>query len=130
MANLNRPIGELIPSNPQMMTASESDSMVEIAKRMEGNGSREHLSQIPLKDNTGKIRFVVTGNGLARWGLRGRPNDKASEFGETAHLFADNEPLEMITDIVANYGYVLVTDEDDDVIGILSYTEVIKELTQ
>ena len=49
MANLNRPIGELIPGNPQMMTASESDSMVEIAKRMEGNGSREHLSQIPLK---------------------------------------------------------------------------------
>ena len=130
MANLNRPIGELISGNPQMMTASESDSMDEIAKRMEGNGSREHLSQIPLRDNTGKIRFVVTGNGLARWGLRGRPNDKASEFGETAHLFPDNEPLEKITDTVANYGYVLVTDEDDDVIGILSYTEVINELTQ
>lgn len=130
MANLNRPIGELIPDKQTMVTANESDSMAEIAKRMEGGGSSEHLSQIPLKDNTGKIRHVVTGYGLASWGMRGRPEEKTSEFSEAAHRFSDNEPLKKITDTVANYGYVLVTNEDDDVIGLLSYTEVIEELTQ
>ena len=129
MVNLNRAIGELIPDK-EIVTASESHSMTEIAKRMEGDGSREHLSQIPLKDNTGKIRHVVTGNGLARWGMRGRPEEKASEFSEAAHQFPKNTSLEEITDTVANYGYVLVTNEDDDVIGILSYTEVIEELAQ
>lgn len=113
-----------------MLTANESDSMSEIAKRMEHEESREHLSQIPLRDNTGKIRYVVTGNGLARWGQRGRPNDEASEFSEIAHRFSANEPLKNITDTVANFGYVLVANEDDDVVGILSYTEVIRELTR
>ena len=130
MAALKKPIGEILPKNRTMVTANESDSMAEIAKRMEHEESREHLSQIPLRDNTGKIRYVVTGNGLARWGQRGHPNDQASEFSELAHRFSANEPLEKVTDTVANFGYVLVVDEDDDVVGLLSYTEVIGELTR
>ena len=130
MANLKRPIGDIVPENQAMTTANESDSMAEIAKRMEYDESLEYLSQIPLRDDTGKIRYVVTGNGLARWGGRGRPNDQASEFSELAHRFVANEPLEKITDTLANFGYVLVTNEDDDVVGILSYTEVIRELTR
>ena len=130
MANLKKPIGEIIPKNQTMVTASESDSMAVIANRMEYDESLEYLSQIPLRDNTGKIRYVVTGKGLASWGHRGRLDDQASKFSEMAHRFSANEPLEEITDTVANYGYVLVTNEDDDVIGILSYTEVIRELIQ
>ena len=130
MVNLKRPIREMIPDNQAMVTADESDCMAKVAKRMEGNESREHLSQIPLRDNTGKIRYVVTGYGLARWALSGHPSDKASEFSETAHQFPADTPLEDITDTVTNFGYVLVTEEDDRVVGILSYTEVIKELAQ
>ena len=130
MVNLKKPIREMIPDNPDIVSANESDCMAKVAKRMEANESRGHLSQIPLRDNTGKIRYVVTGNGLARWALSGHPNAMASEFSETAHQFPDDTPLENITDTVANYGYVLVTEEDDRVVGILSYTEVIKELAQ
>lgn len=130
MANLKRPIGEIVPENQTMTTANESDSMAEIANRMEYDESLEYLSQIPLRDTAGKIRSVITGKGLARWGGRGRPNDQASDFSETGHRFLVNEPLEKITDTVANFGYVLVTNEDDDVVGILSYTEVIRELTR
>ena len=130
MVNLKKPIREMIPDNQAIVSADESAIMAIVAKRMEGNESREHLSQIPLLDNTGKIRYVVTGNGLARWALSGHPNAKASEFSETAHQFPDDTPLEDITKIVANYGYVLVTEEDKRVVGILSYTEVIKELAQ
>ena len=130
MVDLRKPIREMIPDNQAMSSADESNCMAIVARRMEGNESREHLSQIPLRDNTGKIRYVVTGNGLARWALSGHPNAKASEFSETAHEFPGHTPLEDITEIVANYGYVLVTEEDDGVVGILSYTEVIKELAQ
>ena len=49
----------------------------------------------------------------------------------TAHSAAVTSSLRWIrAKIVANYGYVLVTEEDDRVVGILSYTEVIKELAQ
>ena len=130
MVNLKKPIREMIPDNQAMSSADESNCMAIVARRMEGNESREHLSQILLRDNTGKIRYVVTGNGLARRALVGYPNAEASEFSETAHQFPDDTPLEDITKIVANYGYVLVTEEDDGVVGILSYTEVIKELAQ
>lgn len=131
MVNLKKPIRDMLPGNQTMVSAKESDTMAEVAKLMEGNESREHLSQIPLRDDTGKIRHVVTGNGLASWGMRGRPDEKASEFSEAAHKFPDDTLLEKITDTVANFGYVLVvTDEDDTVVGILSYTDVIRELTQ
>ena len=130
MANTKKPIGEMIPENPTMVSADESDSMAKVAKLMEGNESRGHLSQIPLKSNTGEIRYVVTGDGLARWGQRGRPDETASEFSEIAHQFPDDTPLENITDTVANFGYVLVTNEDGRVVGVLSYTEVIREITQ
>ena len=130
MVNLKKPIREMIPDTQAMVPADESDCMETVAKRMEANESRGHLSQIPLRDNTGKIRYVVTGNGLARWAQSGRPNAKASEFSEDAHRFSHDKLLEDITDTVANYGYVLVTEEDDRVVGILSYTEVIKELAQ
>ena len=130
MVNPKKPIGEMIPDNQTMVSADESDSMAKVAKLMEGNESREHLSQIPLRDNTGKIRYVVTGYGLARWGLSGRTDARASEFSETAHQFPDDTPFENITDTVAKFGYALVTKEDDRVVGLLSYTEVIRELTQ
>ena len=134
MVNLKKPIGDMLPTNGRMVSANEFDTMAEVAKLMEGNESLEHLSQIPLRDNTGKIRHIVTGNGLARWGIRGRLDEKASEFSEAAHKFPDDTLLEKITDVVAIFGYVLVvTNEDDDddrVVGILSYTEVIRELTR
>ena len=130
MVNLKKPIREMIPDNQAIVAADESECMAKVAKLMEGNEGWEHLSQIPLRDNTGKIRYVVTGNGLARWAPSGPPNAKASEFSETAHQFPDNTPLEDIIKIVANYGYVLVTDEDDRVVGILSYTDVMKLLAQ
>ena len=130
MINLKKPIREMIPDNRAMVSADESDCMEKVAKRMEANESRGHLSQIPLKDNTGRIRYVVTGDGLARWALSGRPTANASEFSEGAHRFSHDTLLENITKIVANYGYVLVTEEDDRIVGILSYTEVIKELAQ
>ena len=66
MVNLKKPIREMMPDDQHMVSAYESDSMAKVARRMEGNESREHLSQIPLRDHTGKIRHVVTGNGLAR----------------------------------------------------------------
>ena len=88
-------------------------------------------TQIPLRDNTGKIRHVVTGNGLVRWGMRERPESTASEFAELAHMVSADELLENITDTVANFGYVLVVNEEyDTVVGILSYTDVIRELAQ
>ena len=130
MAIPKKPIGEMLTDNQSMVSADESDSMAKVAELMERNESREHLSQIPLRDNTGKIRYVVTGNGLARWGMRGYRDDKASDFSETAHQFPYDAPLKDVTDTVANFGYVLVTNEDDDMVGILSYTEVIRELTQ
>ena len=130
MANLKKPIREMIPESQNMVSANESDSMAIVAKRMESSESREFLSQIPLRGNTGEVRYVVTGHGLARWALSGHPDGKASEFSEIAHRFPADTPLENVTDIVANFGYVLVENEDDWVVGILSYTEVIRELTQ
>ena len=44
MANTKKPIGEMIPENPTMVSADESDSMAKVAKLMEGNESRGHLS--------------------------------------------------------------------------------------
>ncbi len=130
MADLNKPIKEMIPERQTMVSADESDRMSEVAKRMEANENRGHLSQIPLRDETGKVRHVVTGNGLAQWGMNGHPDAKASDFSETAHQFSGDTRLADITDTVADFGYVLVTDEDDRVVGILSYTEVIRTLTQ
>ena len=130
MANLKKPIGEILSDNQPMVSAEESDKMSKVAELMESSESREHLSQIPLKDDTGKIRYVVTGYGLAQWARTGHHEDKTYKFSESSHQFPYDTPLVDIIDIVANFGYVLVTDEDDWVVGILSYTEVIKELTQ
>ena len=131
MANLKKPIGEMIPESQIMVLANESDSMDKVAKLMESSESGELLSQIPLRGNTDEITYVVTGKGLARWALSGHPDDKAFKFSETAHQCPSATPLENVTDTVATFGYVLVrTNEDDGVVGILSYTEVIRELTQ
>ena len=131
VANLKKPIGEMIPEGQSMVSANESDSMAKVAKLMESSESGELLSQIPLRGNTDDIRYVVTGKGLARWALSGHPDEKAYGFSDMAHKFPAATPLENVTDIVANFGYVLVTNEDDKVVvGILSYTEVIRELAQ
>ena len=130
MANLKKPIGEMIPESQSMVSANESDSMDKVAKLMESSESGELLSQIPLRDNTDEIRHVVTGKGLARWALSGHPDEKASGFSDMAHQFPAATPLKNVTDTVATFGYVLVTNEDDRVVGILSYTEVIRELAQ
>ena len=131
MTNLKKPIGEILPGNQTLVSANESDKMSKVTKLMEGDGlSRDHLSQIPIKDDTGKIRYVVTGYGLARWALEGAPDKIASDYGEMPHPFTDETPLEDIIEIVADFGYVVVMDEDEYAIGILSYTDVIRELAQ
>ena len=130
MADLRKPIGEMIPGDQYMEKAPESHSMTEVAKLMARSDTSEHLSQLPLVDSTSRVTRVVTTNDLARWVARGCPDGKASEFSECAKPFRYDTPLEDITDIVANFGYVLIKDEDDWVFGILSYTEVIRELTQ
>ena len=130
MANLKKPIGAMIPGDQHMEWAFESYSMTEVASLMSRNDTSEHLSQLPLRDSTSRVTRVVTTNDLARWVAKGCPDRKASEFSERAQRFPYETPLEVITDVVANFGYVLVKDEDDWVLGILTYTEVIRELTQ
>lgn len=138
MVNPKKPIKDLLRGKPHIVSANESDTMAEVAKLMEANESRDHLSQIPLRDSTGKIRHVVTTNGLARWAMTGRPDEKAADFSELAHKFPKDTPLEEVIDTVANFGYVLLIKKDDEaqsdddarVVAILSYTDVIKELTQ
>ena len=130
MANLKKPIGEMVPGDQNMEWALESHSMTEVAALMEGNDTSEHLSQLPLRDSTGRATRVVTTNDLVRWVGKGCPDAKASEFSECAKHFRDDTPLEDITDIVANFGYLLVENEVGWVFGILSYSEVIRELTQ
>ena len=130
MVCLEKHIGQLIPVGQEMVTASESDSMVKIAKRMNSNASAQHLSQIPLKNSMGKILHVVTGNGLARWGMNGSPNQTANEYSELAHRFCEGTTLGDIIETVRHFGYVLVTDADDYPLGIVSYTDVIAELMQ
>ena len=130
MANLKKPIGEMIPGDQNMEWAFESYSMTEVAALMARNDTSEHLSQLPLRDSTSRVTRVVTTNDLARWVAKGCPDSKASEFSECAKRFRDDTPLEDITGIVANFGYVLIENQDDWVVGILSYTEVIRKLTQ
>ena len=132
MANLKKPIGELIPVGQQLLTASVSDSMAYVASRMLNKRSERHLSQIPLKTETGKVWYVITGNDLARWAVDGRQDVVAGEYGADPHWAKKEALLEEIIDTVANFGYVLVIDEeeDDHLLGILSYTDVIRELTQ
>ena len=67
MDYLKKPIGQLPPSWQELKTAVGSDSMVKVATLMENSLTPLHFSQIPLKDSTGNIRRIVTGNGLARW---------------------------------------------------------------
>ena len=138
MVNLKKPIKDMLRGKTCIISADESDTMAEVAKRMEANESRDHLSQIPLRDSTGKIRHVVTTNGLARWAMTGRHDEKAGDFSELAHKFPEDTPLEEVVETVANFGYVLLTKKDDEaqcdddgkVDAILSYTDVIKGLIQ
>lgn len=130
MANLKKPIGEMIPGDQNMEIASESHSMTEVAALMARTDTSEHLSQLPLVDSTSRVIGVVTTNDLALWVAEGCPDVKASDFSKCAEPFPYCTPLGDITDIVANVGYVLVKNENDWVDSILSYTEVIKELTQ
>ena len=130
MTNLKRPIGEMVPGDQNMEWAFESYSMTDVAALMARSDTSEHLSQLPLRDSTSRVTRVVTTNDLARWVAKGCPDGKASEFSECAKRFRDDTPLEDITDTVANFGYVVVENEDGWAVGILSYTDVIKELAQ
>lgn len=128
MDYLKKPIGQL--SNWQeVKTAAESDSMVEVATLMENSLSHLHLSQIPLEDSTGNIRHIVTGNGLARWGKSGLPDATACEYSEEALRFPKETPLGEIMKEVEDFGYVLVTDEEGRVFRIVTYSDVMAELT-
>lgn len=136
MVNLKKPIKDMLKQTPHIVSANESDTMAEVAKLMEANESRDHLSQVPLRDSTGEIRHVVTTNGLARWAMTGRPDEKAADFSELAHKFLEDTPLEDVIDTVADFGYVLLTKKDDEdqcddyarVVSILSFTDVLKRL--
>ena len=130
MSNLKKPIGEMIPGDQNMEWAFESSTMTEVAALMARSDTSEHLSQLPLRDSTSRVTRVVTTNDLARWVAKGCPDGKAAEFSECAKRFRDDTPLEDISDTVADFGYVLVENEDNWVVGILSYTEVIRRLTQ
>ena len=130
MTNLKKPIGTMVPGDQNMEWAFESYSMTQVAALMAKDNTSEHLSQLPLRDNTSRVTRVVSTNDLARWVAKGCPDGKASDFSECAKRFSYDTPLEEIADIVANSGYVLIENEDDWVVGILSYTEVIKELIQ
>ena len=129
MDYLKKPIGQLPPSWQELKTAAESDSMVEVATLMENSFTPLHFSQIPLKDSTGNIRRIVTGNGLARWGKNGRPDATAREYSEEALQFPRETPLGNIMNKVEDFGYVLVTDEEGCVLCIVTYSDVIAELT-
>ena len=130
MADLKKPIGAMIPGDQHMEWAFESYSMTDVAALMAKSDTSTHLSQLPLRDSTSRVTRVVTTNDLARWVAEGCPDGKASEFSECAKRFRYDTPLEDITEIVTNFGYVLVENEDNWVLGILTYTDVIKELTQ
>ncbi len=60
MVNLKMPIKDMLRGKTSIISANESDTMAEVAKRIEANESRDHLSHIPLRDSTGKIRHVAT----------------------------------------------------------------------
>ena len=67
MVDLKKEIGTIIPKDQEMVWVSELDSMAEIAKRMTDDDSIKHLSQLPFRDSTYRLAYVVTTNGLARW---------------------------------------------------------------
>ena len=129
MDYLKKPIGQLPASWQEPKTAAESDSMVEVATLMENSLTSLYFSQIPLKDSTGDIRHIVTGNGLARWGKSGCPDATAHEYSEEALRFPKETPLGEIMNAVEDFGYVLVTDEQGCVSRIVTYSDVIAELT-
>ena len=54
MVNPKKPIKDMLRGKTRIISANESDTMAEVAKLMEANESRDHLSQIPLRDSTGK----------------------------------------------------------------------------
>ena len=128
MTNFEKPIGELLPGWQNLVTASEGDSMVEIARLMRNDLSQLHLSQIPLEDSNGNIRRIITGNQLAQWVVDGCPEAIAYDYGEGVCPFPKETPLEEIMKAIEDFGYVLVKKEDG--IGILSYTDVIGELAR
>ena len=128
MDYLKKPIGQLLPSWQELKTAAESDAMVEVATLMENSLTHLYFSQIPLKDSTGSIRRIVTGNGLARWGKSGRPDATAHEYSEEALRFPRETPLGEIMNKVEDFGYVLVTDEEGCVLRVVTYSDVIAEL--
>lgn len=128
MTNFEKPIGELLPGWQNLVTAAETDRMVEIARLMRNDHSELHLSQIPLEDSNGDIRRIVTGNELAQWVVDGRPDAIAYDYGECVRSFPKETPLEKIIKTVEDFGYVLIEKEDG--IGILSYTDIIGELAR
>ena len=129
MDYLKKPIGQLSKGWQELKTAAESDSMIEVARLMENRFTNLHLSQIPLTDSTGNIQRIVTGNGLARWGKSGRPDATAYEYSEEALRFPKETPLREIMNKVEDFGYVLVTDQEGCVPRIVTYSDVLAELT-
>ncbi len=128
MDYLKKPIGQLAAGWQKLTTVAESDSMVEVATRMENSVTNLYFSQIPLEDSTGDIRHIVTGNGLARWVKSGCPNATAYDYSEPARRFPKDTPLGEIMNVVEDFGYVLVTDEQGCVSSIVTYSDVIAEL--
>ena len=129
MINLKKPIGTIDTGGKPLEHARESAGMHYIAVLMADNTTPDHFSQIALTDSAGRVTGIVTTNGLARWVEVGHPIDpKASEFSECAKRFPESTSLEDIIETVADYGYVLITSENDEKDRILTYTDVLREL--
>ena len=130
MADLKKPIGAMVPSDQEVVDADQYAGMHHIAGLMADAFPSYHLSQIPLSDGDKTYKLVITTNGLARWVDDECPDGAhAFTYSEEVERWPYNTPLEYVIDIVIKQGYVIVTSEDDSMDHILTYTEVIEELT-
>ena len=120
----NRTIGDLIPEGQRLVTARESDSVEEVARRMrEGDGISDY-SQVPLKNDVGTVTYAATWKAIAQGFIDGQVNTEIVEFADMAPKFDLSEPTNAVIDTIKSHGYVFVTQEED-VIGIVSYSDVL-----
>ena len=126
MSEDNRTLGDLIPAGQCLVTAAESNTLVEVADLMWKGDGKDDYSQIPLKAPDGSINQVVTWRSIAVGFIYKADKDAVSDFSEDAKPFSKDTPAVEATKTIANSGYVLVMD-GEELAGIVTYTDLLAD---
>lgn len=116
----NPTVGSLIPRNQTLVRVSPNDKLMKATTLM----MTHDYSQLPVVQGRNKVDGVISWKSIGASRITRLEGDEVRHYIGTIQIAKDTDSLFEVTPIIAEHDYILVCNQQQDIIGIVTASDL------